>query len=111
MKTLMRAFLILALSSVPQLAVAVDPPGWIGPFEIDTIVVQPNNRLYVQVVGATPDLGCPGNDSGWMELDTAAPFFKEQYALLLAAHTVGAAVKFYVSGCGHFPYAQNSHYE
>ena len=111
MKVLKKILLVLTLASIPQLAIAVDPPGWIGPLEIDTIVVQPNNRLYVQVVGATPDLGCPGNDSGWLELDTTAPFFKEQYALLLAAHSAGGAVKFYVNGCGHYPYAQNSHYE
>ena len=87
-----------------------DPPGWVGPASITRLVVQPNNRLYVYLDVATPDLGCPGNTSGSLELDTAAPFFKEQYALLLAAHTAGRQVTIYVSGCGHFPYAQNSHY-
>ena len=109
-KTLTAICALTCLTLTAPRALAVDPPGWVGPTTITQITVQPNGRLYVYIDAATPDLGCTGNSDGSLEFDTSAPFFKEQYALLLAAHTAGRQVRIYVSGCGYFPYAQNSHY-
>ena len=73
-----RVVLGAALLLISGSAFAIDPPGWVGPTNIERLVVQPNGRMYVKIGGSTPDLGCAGNLDGWLEFDTAAPFFKEQ---------------------------------
>ena len=97
---------VLLATSMPVLA--VDPPGYVGYTDIEEIAVQPNGRIYIKLATATPDLGCPGNDDGWLELNTAFPFFKEQYSLILTAFAASRQVQFYVLGCGHYPYGQNT---
>ncbi len=94
-----------ALSTAP--AQAQDAPSWVGPSAIDLISVQPNGRIYVKLAMSTPDLSCPGNIDGYLELNPSYPHFDKQYALLLAAHAANRTVRVYVSGCGHYPYAQN----
>ena len=89
-------------------AEAQDAPSWIGPSAIDLISVQPNGRIYVKLSVSTPNLGCPGNHDGYLELNPAYPHVDKQYALLLAAHVAKRTVRIYVSGCGYHPYAQNT---
>lgn len=102
--------LLLGIVPVPFIepAKAQGVPSWIGPSAIELISVQPNGRIYVKLAMSTPDLGCPGNDDGYLELNPDYPHFDKHYALLLAAHTANRTVRIYVNGCGHFPYAQNA---
>jgi len=106
---MMSALCIVAALSIRP-AQAQDAPSWVGPSAIDLISVQPNGRIYVKLALSTPDLGCPGNIDGYLELNPDYPRFDQQYALLLAAHTARRTVTIYVNGCGHYPYAQNVNY-
>lgn len=85
-----------------------DSPGWVTNAAIWYVTVQPNGRVYVRLKVAVPDLGCTGNIFGYLEFDTNAPHYKEQYSLILAAHMAGRTVDVYVSDCGYYPYAQNT---
>ena len=102
--------LLLGIVPTPLIAPAnaQDAPSWVGPSAIELISVQPNGRIYVKLVMSTPDLGCPGNKDGYLELNADYPHFDKHYALLLAAHAADRKVQIYVNGCGHYPYAQNA---
>lgn len=106
------ALAVLALTALPPLepAQAQDAPSWVGPSAIDLISVQPNGRIYVKLAVSTPNLGCPGNHDGYLELNPAYPHVDKQYALFLAAHAANRTVRVYVSGCGYHPYAQNTEF-
>lgn len=105
-----KSWISIAMSMTFLLAgVAVaDAPGWVHDAPIEFITVQPNSRMYVKLKVAVPDLNCPGNAFGYLEFDTDAPHFKEQYALILAAHMAGKTITVYVGECGHYPYIQNT---
>lgn len=105
---LAKLFSVLAFVTFSVENAAADVPGWISNADIDFITVQPNGRIYLRLKVAVPDLNCPGNSFGYLEFDTDAPHFKEQYSLILAAHLAGKQVTVYVENCGHFPYVQNS---
>ena len=107
MKLKIVTFLFLA-SFFTTFAFATDSPMWVGPANVETITVQPNGLIYLRLAASVPDLGCPGNAEGWLEFDTNAPHFKEQFALVMAAHMAGKQVTIYVNFCGHYPYAQNT---
>lgn len=107
MRRLSQILLLISLVLI-QPVLAVDPPGWVGPTTIKKMVVQPGSRIYVYLNASTPDLGCTGNDDGWLELKTSYPNFEQQFALLLAAHAAKREVLIYVSDCGYYPYAQST---
>ena len=113
MKTLSSCVAGLALFfiNVP-VALAVDAPGWIGPAKVDRLYIQPNGNAYVQLSVQTLDLGCTGGAAGktsrMLQLDTDAPLFYPQYALLLSAQMKDRDVQIYVNGCDYYPYAQNT---
>ncbi|MCJ8268639.1 MAG: hypothetical protein MJK04_04465, partial [Psychrosphaera sp.] len=75
---------------------------------IEYLTVQPNGNIYVKIVADTPDLGCEGNSEGFLQINTSAPFYKEQLALLTSAHMAKRKVRIYVKTCGYVPYAENT---
>ncbi len=105
--TLVKCAALLSLS-VSHSVLAVDSPGWIGPTTIEYITVQPNDNIYVKVAGNVLDLGCESNASGLLQINTSAPFYKEQLSLLTAAHMAKRKVRIYMKSCGYFPYAENT---
>ena len=106
-KTLCFAAIVSFLTAGP-----VSAGEWILQVGIKTISVQPNGNIYLLIDKTIPDLGCTGgSSSGWLQFDTSAPFFKEQYALLLSAYTTQTKVRIYADKCGYYPYAQNSMFE
>ena len=104
------ALAIICVFLTPFRLALADAPQWVGPAIIEFVTVQPNGRIYVKLQTATPDLGCTGNTDGMLELNPSYPHFREQFSLLLAAHSANRTVTIYVSGCGYYPYAQNSKY-
>ncbi len=98
---------VLSLAVLPAGVSLASSPAWVEDTTINLIHVQPNGRIYVKVNSGVPDLGCTSSLYGMLELDTTAQFFKEHYAAVVAAHMAGRTVRIYVSGCGHYPYAQN----
>ncbi len=111
-KILSKLAIVMIFSFSCGTVLAVDSPGWIGPTKILKISIQPNGNAYITLSSLTLDLGCPGGDSGktngLLQLDTNAPLFKEQYALLLSAQARKADIKIYANNCGYYPYAQNT---
>ncbi len=86
-----------------------DSPAWIAPTQVEEITVQPNGNIYIKVGSTVPNLNCPGYDPNWLQLDTAAPLFEQQYALMLSAFHAKSEIVIYVNLCGNgFPYAQNT---
>lgn len=77
---------------------------------IERLEVQPNGYSYVYLENVTvPNLGCNNYDKSILQLNTAAPYFKEQYALLLAAFMADRKVKIQVLKCGAiFAYAEDT---
>lgn len=104
------ALAIIYAFLTPLRPALADAPQWVGPATIERITVQPNGRIYVKLQTATPDLGCTGNTEGRLELNPSYPYFREQFSLLLAAHSANRTVKIWVEGCGYYPYAQNSRF-
>ena len=100
------------LCLLPLKVLAVDSEGWLGSAKIVQIHMQPMGNIYIRLSIPGKDLGCPdggaGKPDGWLQLDTNATFFKEQYSLLLSAQAQKADVDIYVRGCGYYPYAQNT---
>jgi len=107
MKRIITTIIALCTLAVSN-AYAIDPPGWVAASEILSIPVQPNGNIYIEFDADVPDLGCTGNTPGWLQMDTSAPHFKEQYSFLLASYMADEKVRFYVNHCGYFPYIQNS---
>ena len=87
---------------------AIDSPTWVGPSKIEVIDVQPSGNIYLKLAVSTPDLGCTGNADTWLELNTGADHFKEQFSVLLAAHMANRDIKVHVSSCGYYPHAMNT---
>lgn len=83
---------------------------WLSqPADVGKIEVQPNGRVYFQIlVVPVPNLGCEYHADGLMELDTAAPHYKEQFALISMAKMTGKKVWVHVNGCGAYVLAQNT---
>lgn len=104
------ALAVIYIFLTPFKPALADAPKWVGPAVIEFITVQPNGRIYVKLQTATPDLGCTGNTDGMLELNPSYPYFREQFSLLLAAHSANRTVRIWVEGCGYYPYAQNSIY-
>ena len=103
-----RNFGLLLIGLLSNNVFAIEEERWVEPSNIEYISVQPNSNIYVKLQGDTPDLGCPGNTEGTLQLNPEYPNFKEQFSLLTVAHLANRKVKIYVKSCGHFPYAQNT---
>jgi hypothetical protein len=89
-----------------MIATTVAPQGkWVGPANVESMVVQPNGSVYVELAMNTPNLGCQKNTSGWLELDSKSSQFQKQYAMLTSAHLSNRQVEIFVSGCGNYPRA------
>jgi len=113
MKLIFRRYLFaLCVCIIPLNAFAIDVAGWVGPAKIVKLHIQPMGNIYIKLSVPTKDLGCPdggmGKFKGWLQLNTNATFFKEQYSLLLSAQAQKADVRVYVKDCGYYPYAQNT---
>ena len=91
-------------------AISQGTPAWVGPTLIEMIIVQPNGNIYVKVEASTPDLGCTGNEDGYLQLNTGYPYFDQQFSTLLAAHAGNRQITIYVAQCGYYPYLQNVRY-
>ena len=92
-----------------MIATSVAPHGkWVGPTSVESIAVQPNGSVYVELAMNTPKLGCQKNTSSWLELDSMSSQFKKQYAMLTSARLSNRQVEIFVSGCGNYPRARTT---
>lgn len=92
------ATLALALSAFAAQAGGVTQPG-----RLHNVQVWPaHNGVLLQHENMINPDGCGRSDH--LLLRPSDPFFKEMYAMLLAAHTAGKPVQIHVSGCDqNFP--------
>ncbi len=103
MKALVASLCIVLFSSVCWAG------EWVDDSLVEAVSVQPNGRIYVQLSSDVPDIGCNFSGKRKVELDTAAPNYKEQFALFMAAQLSAKKVGVYVNECGAYPLAQNTY--